>query len=220
MMTRAPRYIHPLIQAISLLSLILTLVEAQCNTDQNPYCAGNDQFEQLCCPYPNVCYWQNRNGDPGCCPAGQACIDGGGGDVTQPQPQPQPVYSTVTSQQQQLSTITSYISHQQPTATAAGGGGIVVIPAPNSPVASVISEATGGVVGVYSTITSEVIAVFSTITSDIAGAFSTVTSGVVSVATEAASSLVQVINAGPARPQVSWQALFALGVFAAVWQLM
>ena len=215
-MTRAPWYIQPLIQAIALLSLILTFVEAQCNTDQNPYCAGNDQFEQLCCPYPNVCYWQNRNGDPGCCPAGQACIDGGGSDQPQPQPQPQPVYSTVTTQPQQLSTITSYIQQPQPTPA----GGIVVITEPNSPVASVISEATGGVVGVYSTITSEVGAVFSTITSDVAGAFSTVTAGVVSVATEAASGLVQVINAGPARPQVSWHTLFALGVFAAVWQLM
>ena len=218
MIIGASRKSLPLFHALSLLSFILSLVEAQCNTDQNPYCAGNAQFEQLCCPYPNVCYWQNRNGDPGCCPAGQACNGGGGGYV--PQPNPQPVLPTVTSQQQQLSTITSYVSYQQPATTAAGGGGIVVIPAPISPVASVISEATGGVVGIYSTITSEVGAVFSTITSDIAGAFSTVTAGVVSVATEAASGIVQVINAAPASPQLSFQTLFAMGVLAVVWQLI
>ncbi len=50
-----------------------TVVGNSCGTDQNPYCAGNSVLEQLCCPYPNVCYWQNRNGDPGCCPAGQWC---------------------------------------------------------------------------------------------------------------------------------------------------
>lgn len=44
-----------------------------CGTDQNPYCKGNSALEQLCCPFPNVCYWQNGNGQPACCPAGQNC---------------------------------------------------------------------------------------------------------------------------------------------------
>ena len=28
--------------------------QTSCNTDQNPYCAGNSEFEALCCPYPSV----------------------------------------------------------------------------------------------------------------------------------------------------------------------
>ncbi|KPI38514.1 uncharacterized protein AB675_4174 [Cyphellophora attinorum] len=65
-------------------------VYAQCNTDQNPYCAGNNQFEQLCCPYPNVCYWADRQGTPACCPAGTVCHDYEGITV-----KPQPIYTTI-----------------------------------------------------------------------------------------------------------------------------
>ncbi|KAI1624155.1 hypothetical protein EDD37DRAFT_630323 [Exophiala viscosa] len=45
---------------------------SSCGTDQNPSCKGNSALESLCCPYPNVCYWQN-NGSPGCCPYGESC---------------------------------------------------------------------------------------------------------------------------------------------------
>ncbi|KIV87011.1 hypothetical protein PV11_02584 [Exophiala sideris] len=52
----------------------IALVEGgnSCGTDQNPSCKGNSAFESLCCPSPNVCYWQN-NGQPGCCPNGESC---------------------------------------------------------------------------------------------------------------------------------------------------
>ena len=216
-MTRTSRESQPLIQALSLLSLILPLVHAQCNTDQNPYCRGNDQLEQLCCPYPNVCYWQNRNGDPGCCAAGQVCIDQGGGAVTPlPAPAPAPVYSTLTTQNQPLSTVTSYATH----GTTAGGGGVVVVTTPNDPVYGIFSTVTSGAVGVFSTITSDVAGAFSTVTSDIAGAYDTVTSTIGAVATEAASGLVQNINAAPSQLQEGYQILLALSFSAVLWQLV
>lgn len=68
---------------VLLTSLLTCLTCAQsCNTDQNPYCRGNSQFEQICCPPGNICYWSNRNGDPACCQAGSDCRgDGGPGPV-------------------------------------------------------------------------------------------------------------------------------------------
>src|SRR4051794_21736428 len=64
-----------------LLYLLVGFVTGQsCNTNQNPYCSGVAQFEVLCCPYPNVCYWEDRDGQAACCPAGQNCnVNGGGG---------------------------------------------------------------------------------------------------------------------------------------------
>jgi hypothetical protein len=64
-----------------LLVAVLTpqVLAQSCNTDQNPYCAGNSHFEQLCCPYPAVCYYANRYGAVGCCQPGQICT---GTDVT------------------------------------------------------------------------------------------------------------------------------------------
>ncbi|KAK5939211.1 hypothetical protein PMZ80_008514 [Knufia obscura] len=65
-----------------LLCLVLTLftppTSAQCNTDQNPSCAGNSAFEALCCAPGNICYWSNRNGDAACCQAGTDCQGDGG----------------------------------------------------------------------------------------------------------------------------------------------
>lgn len=58
---------------LSLAYLIPLAASQACNTNSNPYCRGVAQFEALCCPYPNVCYWSNRNGQPACCPAGQNC---------------------------------------------------------------------------------------------------------------------------------------------------
>ena len=44
-----------------------------CDSLDNPYCAGDERFAGICCPPPNVCYFQDRQGTPGCCPAGQIC---------------------------------------------------------------------------------------------------------------------------------------------------
>lgn len=78
----------------------VTSTEAQCNTNQNPYCAGVAQFEALCCPVGSICYWSNRNGDPACCAGGTDCSSDGG-------PQGGFVLSSVTqvTQVQQTSTV-------------------------------------------------------------------------------------------------------------------
>lgn len=74
-------------RCFSLLFLLINLLTCStyaqsCNTNQNPYCRGNAQFEQICCPPGNICYWSNRNGDPACCQAGTDCRgDGGPGPV-------------------------------------------------------------------------------------------------------------------------------------------
>ena len=60
-----------------LVSFLTSQVLAQCNTNQNPHCAGNSKFEQLCCPYPAVCYYSNRYGGVGCCQPGQKCYGNG-----------------------------------------------------------------------------------------------------------------------------------------------
>jgi hypothetical protein len=60
-----------------LVSFLTSQVLAQCNTNQNPYCAGNSKFEQLCCPYPAVCYYSDRYGGVGCCQPGQKCYGNG-----------------------------------------------------------------------------------------------------------------------------------------------
>lgn len=71
--------IHTRAILLCLVQLLFThLARSQCNTDQNPYCRGNSQFEQLCCTYPNVCYWSDRSGTPACCPAGTDCSSDGG----------------------------------------------------------------------------------------------------------------------------------------------
>ena len=67
---------------LTLLAAWIAPVEAgnSCGTDQNPSCKGNSVLEAICCPYPNVCYWQN-NGSPGCCAYGQSC-DGSSPNTT------------------------------------------------------------------------------------------------------------------------------------------
>ncbi|KAK5060215.1 hypothetical protein LTR84_010100 [Exophiala bonariae] len=156
----------------------LSSAQSPCGTDQNPYCAGDALFEQLCCSYPNVCYWANRDGQPACCPYGQVC-DGLAPystrttfitpiTITSTRP------TTITTAPPR-STITSYVS----------GGGVVVVTVTNPPptVTSFISgwcqngpcqTVTSGVVGVYSTITSGVVGVYSTVTQEVGQAFSSV----------------------------------------------
>jgi hypothetical protein len=158
---------------LSLLSLLLALalstsfVAAQnCATDQNPYCKGNKIFEQICCPYPNVCYWQDRSGTPGCCPAGQVCGTNGNNPPVTIVPSPAPTI-----------TITPTTRTVTQGGGNGGGGGIVIITT-NAPGPSTITITTQGVCngGGCSTVTSFVGGVYSTITSDVGGAFSTVTS--------------------------------------------
>lgn len=48
-----------------------------CNTQANPYCAGDPRFANICCPSPSVCYFQDRLGTPGCCAAGTFCSTAG-----------------------------------------------------------------------------------------------------------------------------------------------
>jgi len=165
---------------LTILAYLFSISGAQspCGTDQNPYCAGNDLFEQICCSYPNVCYWANRDGQPACCPYGQVC-DGVAPYTTRTTIiAPSTITSirpTTITTAPPLSTITSYVS----------GGGIVVVTVTNPPqtITSYISgwcengpcqTVTSGVGGVYSTITSGVVGVYSTVTQEVGQAFSSV----------------------------------------------
>lgn len=114
--------------AVLAVASLLPTVFAQCLTDQNPYCRGNSKFEQICCPYPNVCYWADRQGTPACCPAGQVCLDRDGITIqpqpqrttVQPAPAPEPttIYYTVTpTTQQHPQTHTTYVETVLPTVT-------------------------------------------------------------------------------------------------------
>lgn len=53
----------------------LSVAQDNCNTKANPYCDGDDRFASICCPSPSVCYFKDRLGTPGCCGAGQICIN-------------------------------------------------------------------------------------------------------------------------------------------------
>lgn len=98
-------------RAIALISIILylstsVLSQACVETSQNPHC--DPSFANLiCCPYPNVCYWADRQGTPACCAYGQVCGVGNGVYIT---PQPETVIAT---------------GGTQPTATTTLGGGVV-----------------------------------------------------------------------------------------------
>ena len=76
------------------------LSQACVATSQNPYC--DPSFANIiCCPAPNVCYWVNRQGTPGCCAQGQVCGVGGGISITT-----QPGTITATPSTQPTSTTT------------------------------------------------------------------------------------------------------------------
>ncbi|EXJ93738.1 hypothetical protein A1O1_02131, partial [Capronia coronata CBS 617.96] len=146
--------------------VVLSLAQSNCGTNQNPYCAGNSVFEQLCCPYPDVCYWQNRDGAPGCCPQGQVC----NGQAYNPPTTVHPTTITITSSTSET-TPTSTL-HSTVTTFVNGGGGVIVTTQPS--VVTVTTGILGG--GVYSTVTSGVVGVYSTVTSAVVGVYSTVTS--------------------------------------------
>jgi hypothetical protein len=75
--------------ALALTSIFLLLptsvLSQACGaTAQNPRC--DPSFANLiCCPYPNVCYW-DRQKTPGCCPQGSVCGVGGGVITVLPPP--------------------------------------------------------------------------------------------------------------------------------------
>lgn len=126
---------------LSFIALLLArLTTAQCNTNQNPYCAGQPQFERLCCQYPAVCYWSNRNGDPACCAAGQDCrADGGPGTtvvlpVTYVQVTTATAYATsVLTQPRQTVTYTPPATTQQfSTVNTVATPAVVVVGATNT----------------------------------------------------------------------------------------
>lgn len=113
---------------ISALSLLVATVAAQCRTNENPYCAGNDDFEAICCTYPNVCYWADRQGTPACCPAGQWCLNSDGQQVIPeaqhtvvapapaPAPAPEPEPTTIYTSRPPQTTPTRTITQEpQPT---------------------------------------------------------------------------------------------------------
>ncbi|KIW34545.1 uncharacterized protein PV07_01322 [Cladophialophora immunda] len=189
-----------------------TAAQNSCGTDQNPYCAGDSTFEQICCPYPNVCYWQNRNGEPGCCPAGQVCD--GSSPYYPSTPQPTPTLQTTTVHPSTI-TITPTPVPAPSTTVVTGGGIIIVTTVPNSgatvttapysivtitthpnsvsTITTIYTGACGG--GVCSTVTSGVVGVYSTVTSVVSGAFSTVTSGAASAFSTVSGILVGSNNA-------------------------
>ncbi len=65
---------------IAFLTLLIYLLpgfsaaQNNCNTQANPYCAGDSRFANVCCPFPSVCYYKDRLGTPSCCGAGQTCL--------------------------------------------------------------------------------------------------------------------------------------------------
>jgi hypothetical protein len=65
-----------LVCSVLLLSSI-SAAQQNCNTQANPYCAGDSRFANICCPQPSVCYFRDRLGTPACCAAGQICLNNG-----------------------------------------------------------------------------------------------------------------------------------------------
>jgi hypothetical protein len=57
------------------LLFIPSIAQDNCNTQGNPYCAGDGRFAGICCPSPSVCYFKDRLMTPACCEAGQVCIN-------------------------------------------------------------------------------------------------------------------------------------------------
>lgn len=161
-----------------LLGLILLvcapITTAQCLTNQNPYCAGNADFEKICCTYPNVCYWADRQGTPACCPAGQVCIDRGGITIA-PQPivtitptpttvQPTIIYTTTNPPPPQTQTIiyTQSPSTQQqhtccePAVTTITEGQ----PTQNQPTTTITTTGAGGIGSTVIATASDAIVIF------------------------------------------------------------
>ncbi len=218
-----PRPNSVLVVFLAWLSVVLPSTRAQngCGTDQNPYCAGNSVLEQLCCPYPNVCYWQNRDGEPGCCPAGQVCD---GSSPYYPPTTPVPTTTVHPSTITITPTPTPTLAPTTVTTNPGGGGVIIVTTVPNggSTVTTThdghcdkaCSTVTSYVGGAYSTVTSGVAGVYSTVTSGVAGVVSTVTSDAGVVFATVSGVLV---GAAPSSSTVTVLAPFTAALVTLAW---
>ncbi|OAP65046.1 hypothetical protein AYL99_01018 [Fonsecaea erecta] len=221
---------HVLAVIVTLLSVLgrySALAANSCGTDQNPYCAGDSTFEQICCPYPNVCYWQNRNGQPGCCPAGQVCD--GSSPYYPSTPQPTLTLQTTTIHPSTI-TITPTPAPPPSTTVISGGGIIIVTSVPNSgstvtittnpnSVSTITTVYGGSCGGGCATVTSGGAGVYSTVTSVIGGAFSTVTSGAASAFSTVSGILVG-SNSAPKLSPTSMFVHFMATLFALVGNLL
>lgn len=167
----------PLVFAAFLLNLAtVSRASGPCETDQNPYCAGNAIFEQICCTYPDVCYWANRDGQPGCCPHGQVC-DGLAPYSTR-STWKAPITTTI-----RPTTVTTVIEPSTIT-TYEGGGAVIVTITSQNPVVTVTTQdwchknpcdaVTSAVVSVYSTVTQGAGDVVTVITQEAGQAYATV----------------------------------------------
>lgn len=197
--------------------LLPAVAQSSCGTDQNPYCAGNDILEQLCCPYPNVCYWQDRDGQPGCCPAGQVCGGVSPYYPTTPQPTPTPTVNPTT--------ITLTRTPTTVTTNPGGGGGVIIITTTspkgitttdNGHCGGACSTVTSYVGGAYSTVTSGVVGIYSTVTSGVVGVYSTVTSEAGEVFATVSGVLV---GASPRSSVASTLAPVTAALFALAWNV-
>lgn len=103
------------------------LLFQSCNTQNNPTCGKDKRFDALCCPYPNICYWANRQQQAACCPAGQTCLTGG--SAGEPVSTITPVVKTT------LSTVRESTTYTQPPPPPATTASII----PIVPVTSTLS---------------------------------------------------------------------------------
>jgi hypothetical protein len=152
-------------------------VANNCGTNQNPYCKGNSVLEQLCCPYPNVCYWENRNGDAACCPAGQVC------DGSYPYYTPTTYISTTPYTTTTTTTPTTWTTTQT--------GPITITTTENGCQECVTVTSAAG--GVYTTVTSAAGQAYTTVTSAAGQAYSTI-NGVIVVNPAPRSSVVTLLS--------------------------
>jgi hypothetical protein len=114
---------------ISFIFLFPSFSTAQdnCNTQANPFCAGDARFANICCPSPSVCYFRDRLGTPSCCGAGQICL---AAQTTPPPSIPNSAVSLVSSLGQVTTSMnmltTSVLSTTAPAGAFSTVGGLLV----------------------------------------------------------------------------------------------
>jgi hypothetical protein len=156
------------IALITVLSLVPSYVLSQAcaATSQNPRC--DPSFSNLiCCPYPNVCYWADRQKTPGCCPQGQVCGVGGGGvvtpapepetTITAPAPEPETTITAPAPEPETTITATAPAPEPETTITAPAPAPEATITTADQPTCTTtwggaVETVTSGVVGVWSTV--------------------------------------------------------------------
>ncbi|KAL9106535.1 MAG: hypothetical protein Q9227_008450 [Pyrenula ochraceoflavens] len=109
--------VHRWFVAYFIFSATSPALSQQCNTADNPTCGHEKAFDALCCPYPNICYWANRQKQAACCPAGQTCLTGGEGG--EPASTITPVVRTTLSTIAQPESTTSTYTYTEPHSTTA-----------------------------------------------------------------------------------------------------